>query len=273
MGKGIDLSENLLVWYRVIITSISLFIFAMVTRQSLKVPRQYLFSIITVGTILTVHWLFFYGAIKYSNVSITLSIFSSSSLFSALLEPIITGKKFDKRELIYSTMGMAGIGIIFYTGGSANYAGIFMGLLAALTSALFNILNKKIVTHVPSITVSFYEIFTGLVLLTLTMPFYVHYIHPSKILPSTSDWVLLFILALGCTHITMILSLNALRYLTAFTMNLSLNLEPVYGIALAFIIFGENKTLGPGFFIGTLLIMLSVILHSYFAGRKTVLDV
>ena len=143
-----------------------------------------------------------------------------------------------------------------------------MALLAAFVGAFFNILNKDVVKEVSSELVSFYEIFSGLVVLTLFLPFYINYFHPAKLFPSHSDWLLLSVLAIACTHVTLILSLNALKHLSAFTLNLSINLEPVYGIALAFLIFGENKSLTPGFFYGTLIIMLSVVLHSYFASRK-----
>ena len=104
-------------------------------------------------------------------------------------------------------------------------------------------------------------------MLTVLLPFYVNYFQPEKLFPNTKDWVLLFILAVVCTHITLILSLNALKHLSAFTLNLSINLEPVYGIALAFLIFDENKSLNTGFFAGTLLILLSVIFHAYFTSK------
>jgi len=104
--------------------------------------------------------------------------------------------------------------------------------------------------------------------LTAFLPIYITCFVPEKLLPDTQDWVLLFVLAVLCTHITLILSLNALKHLSAFTLNLSINMEPVYGIALAFLIFGENKNLNAGFFAGTLLILLSVVLHSYFAQKS-----
>ena len=268
LGRGIDLSEGMLVWYRLIITSASLGLYIFFLRKSFKVTPQNFFKLFGIGALLMVHWLFFYGAIKYSNVSTTLSVFSSTSLFTALIEPLVTKKKFNKIELLYSIMAMAGIGIIFYSDKNSFTVGIILALLAAFVGAFFNILNKDVVKEVSSELVSFYEIFSGLVVLTLFLPFYINYFHPTKLFPSHSDWLLLSVLAIACTHVTLILSLNALKHLSAFTLNLSINLEPVYGIALAFLIFGENKSLTPGFFYGTLIIMLSVVLHSYFASRK-----
>jgi len=267
LGKSIELSEGMLVWYRMIITTLSLFSFILLTGKSFKVPSKTIFSLFGIGILLMVHWLFFYGAIKYSNVSITLSLFSSTTLFTALIEPVITDKKFNRTELLYSFMAIAGIGIIFKSDTNSYTTGIVLAILAAFVGAFFNILNKKVVTEVSSDVVSFYELLAGLIGLTIFLPLYIHTFHPDKLTPSNQDWTLLFILAVFCTHFPLVLSLNALRHLSAFTLNLSINLEPVYGIALAFIIFGEHKHLNGGFFAGTVLIMASVILHSYFASR------
>ncbi|MES2621966.1 MAG: EamA family transporter [Bacteroidota bacterium] len=268
LGRGIQLSEGMLVWYRLIITTISLGIFIILTRKSFRVSKQNFLILFGIGVLLMVHWLFFYGAIKYSNVSITLSLFSSTTLFTALIEPVITKKKFNKSELLYSIMAMCGIGVIFYSDENSYTIGFSLALIAAFIGAFFNILNKKVVNEVSSEIVSFYEIFSGLLVLTAFLPIYINWFVPEKLFPDTQDWVLLFILAIVCTHITLVLSLNALKHLSAFTLNLSINLEPVYGIALAFLIFGENKNLNIGFFAGTFLILLSVILHSYFAYKN-----
>ncbi len=267
LGRGIHLSEGMLVWYRTIITSASLFIYVLSTGKKFKVPARTFWRLAGVGVILIIHWLFFYGAIKYSNVSITLSLFSSTTLFTALIEPVITKKKFNRVELLYSLMAMAGISIIFYSDTNSYSVGIVLAILAAFVGAFFNIFNKNLVAEVPSDVVSFYEIFTGLIALTLFLPLYLHLLPQQKLTPDTHDWVLLFVLAIACTHIPLILSLNALKHLSAFTLNLSINLEPVYGIILAFIIFSENKSLNGGFFAGTALIMLSVVLHSYFESK------
>lgn len=268
LGRGIDLNEGLLVWYRLIITTASLGLYIFFLRKTFKVSKRNFFILFGIGALLMVHWLFFYGAIKYSNVSTTLSVFSSTTLFTALIEPLVTKKKFNWIELLYSFLAMTGIAIIFYSDKNSFTTGIILALLAAFIGAFFNILNKDVVKEVSSELVSFYEIFSGLVVLTLFLPLYIGYFHPAKLTPNNTDLVLLLILAIACTHVTLILSLNALKHLSAFTLNLSINLEPVYGIALAFLIFGENKNLTPGFFIGTVMIMLSVVLHSYFASSK-----
>jgi drug/metabolite transporter (DMT)-like permease len=268
LGKMISLSEGMLVWYRMMLVTASLLLYIRFTKTSLHVSRAQFRKLFMVGTLLMVHWLFFYGAIKYSNVSITLSLFASTTLFTALLEPLITNKKFNKVELLYSFLALAGIGIIFYSDENSYTIGILLALLASFVGAFFNILNKEIVQEVKSSVVSFYEIASGLFALTLFLPLYIYFLKPEVLYPTVQDWSLLLILAVLCTHVTLILSLNALKHLSAFTLNLAINLEPVYGIALAFLFFGENAQLNAWFFLGSAIIMLSVILHSYFATNE-----
>ncbi len=268
LGRGIDLSEGLLVWYRMLIVTASLFLYIKFSKINLHISRKHFWQLFTVGTILMVHWLFFYGAIKYSNVSITLSLFASTTLFTALIEPLITEKKFNKVELLYSVMAMAGIGIIFYSDENSYGIGIILALLAAFVGAFFNIMNKNVVKELPSSVVSFYEIATGVGVLTLFLPLYIWAFEPAKLFPSGHDWLLLAVLAIVCTHVTLILSLNALRHLSAFTLNLSINLEPIYGIALAFLFFNESSQLNQWFFVGSAIILLSVLLHAYFSKER-----
>ncbi len=268
LGRGIDLQAGILVWYRMVITALSMFAFIAFTGRSIKISTPDLLRLFGIGTVLMIHWLFFYGAIKYSNVSIALSMLASQGLFTAILEPLVRKKKFRWDELIFSITAIIGIWLIFRV--EEIYAmGMIFGLLAAFVGAFFNILNKDMVDRHSPIIVSFYEIVAGLAVLSLFLPFYIHYAHPDKLVPSNLDWVLLLVLGILCTHVTILLSLEALKHLSVFTLNLSLNLEPVYTIALAFLIFHENKQLHTGFFIGAGVIMLSVLLESYFQSRKT----
>lgn len=268
LGKGIGLNEGLLVWYRMLIVSVSLFVYLRILNISIHVSVNQFKRLFLVGTLLMIHWIFFYGAIKYSNVSVTLSLFASTTLFTAILEPTMTGKKFDTMEILYSILALLGIGIIFYSDSNNYTAGIILALLAAFVGAFFNILNKSIVHELNTGVVSFYEISMGFLSLTILMPLYLHMSPSQKLFPDTSDWIQLFVLAILCTHVTLILSLNALRHLSAFTLNLAINLEPVYGIALAFIFFGEDQQLNRWFFAGASIIMMSVVLHSLHSKRQ-----
>jgi drug/metabolite transporter (DMT)-like permease len=268
LGKAIQLETGILVWYRMVITALSMFAFIWFTRQSLKINTPDLLQLFGIGTLLMIHWLFFYGAIKFSNVSIALTMLASQGLFTAIIEPMVRKKKFQWDELIFGITAIVGIYLVFQV--EQIYAvGMFFGLMAAFVGAFFNILNKDMVSRHSPILVSFYEIVAGLAVLSLFLPVYIHYSHPARLIPSAFDWLFLLILGVLCTHVTILLSLAALRQLSVFTLNLSLNLEPIYTITLAFLIFHENKQLHPGFFIGAGIIMLSVVLEGYFQARKT----
>lgn len=267
LGKWIQLSEGMLVWYRLIIATVSLGVYLLFLKKSFRISRHNFLQLFGVGTILMIHWLLFYGAIKYSNVSVTLSLFASTTLFTALMEPLVSSKRFSMAELVFSLIAMLGIAIIFYADENDYSKGIVLALMAAFVGAFFNIFNKNIVKEVATEVVSFYEIFSGLIVLTLFLPLYIKWLKPEVLIPGTTDVLLLLVLAIFCTHITLILSLNALKHLSPFTLNLAINLEPVYGIALAFIFLGENKHLNEGFFIGTVLILLSVLLHYRYSVR------
>ena len=268
LGRGIQLSEGLLVWYRMLIALCSMLVFILYRRQSLAIPRADISRLFGIGTLLTVHWLFFYGSIKYSTVSITLCMLATSALFTALFEPLLTPKKFEWQEVVFGLLALVGIWLIF-AAEQIYTTGIILGLLAAFVGSFFNILNKSMVSRHSAVIVSFYEIVAGFLMLTLFLPFYISYFHPAQLVPTTSDWLLLIVLAIACTHVTLVLSLAALRHLSAFTLNLSINLEPIYGIGLAFLIFHENEHLHRGFFIGAGIILLSVLLHAFFQRRAS----
>lgn len=266
-GRGIKLDAELLVWYRMLITAISMLAYILYVRKSLSIPRSDLLRLAGIGIVLAVHWVFFYSAIKASNISIALSMLASQGLFTALAEPLVSEKKFRWDEMIFSVTAMLGIWLIFSVEQSYT-RGIVYGLLAAFIGAFFNILNKKEVEKHGPVVVSFYEIVIGLLGLTAYLAFYIHQYHPAKLWPDTLDWIQLVVLAVLCTHVTLILSLAALRHLSVFTLNLSINLEPVYTIALAFLIFHENKHLHTGFFIGAAIIMGSVVLETWSQYRR-----
>jgi drug/metabolite transporter (DMT)-like permease len=268
LGRGISLSEGVLVWWRMLLVCVSLGAQMWWWRKSLKISGKQLLQMASVGTLLMIHWLFFYGAIKYSNVSVTLSCFSTTSLFTALLEPLLTKKKFSISEIGFSLLGMVGIGFIFFDG--SHFAlGIFLAVTAAFLGSFFNILNKNIVKELSPDLVSFYEMTSGFVVLTLFLPLYLFLFPNTPFFPTASDWFLLMVLAFLCTHIALILSLAALKELSAFTLNLAVNLEPVYGIILAFIFFNENRFLGINFYIGSAIVLLSVLLHTWYSGVRS----
>lgn len=262
LGRLIDLNEGLLVWYRMFITVASLGLLLFWQQELKKIPVKDLFKIIAVGAIVALHWVTFYGSIKYANVSIALVCFSSIGFFTALFEPLILKTRFDWTELALGSLTVAGIYLIFNFNPDFKI-GILVGLISAILAVLFSVFNKAFVARLPVKTVTFYELGGGWLLLTLLMPLYLNLFPTDYIFPGFEDWMWLLILALFCTVWAFILQLNSLKKLSTFTSNLTYNLEPVYGIILAFIFFKENKYLSSGFYFGFGLILLSVLLQMW----------
>lgn len=267
-GKGITLSEGVLVWYRLLLTLLSIFIWVKINNRNLAVAKADRQKMAKIGVVIMLHWVTFYGSIKYANISIALCMLSGQGFFTALLEPIMTDEKFSWSNIFFGLFGMAGIFVIFWSENNF-WIGAIVGLVSAFLSALFNVMNKQIAGKVDVEKIAFYEMFYGFLALTAILPFYGYFFHIRQYVPTATDWLQLLILAIACTHLTQLLANYALRYVSAFTLSLSTNLEPVYGILLAFIFFKENNYLSKGFFIGAFIIFLSVLLHSLFNLRKT----
>jgi drug/metabolite transporter (DMT)-like permease len=214
-----------------------------------------------VGALLAIHWVFFFGSIKASNVSIGVVCFSSASLFTALLEPAINRRRISGKDVWISLIPLAGILLIFHF--DVRYRiGILLGIIGALLAALFVITNKQVAKGRSSVTVLFYEMMGGFLCLSLLMPFYLRYFPVATILPGPADFLWLLVFAVGCTVLLQILQIEALRNISAFTLNLSYNLEPVYSIVIAMLFLGEAKELNFSFYIGLGLIFLSVLFQS-----------
>lgn len=260
LGKFITLNEGLLVWFRLLITVITLGAILYFKKQLLRIPFKDLLKIFGTGAIVAIHWVTFYGSVKYANVSVALVCFSASGFFTAFFEPLIIKRKISFIEVGLGLIAIAGIYIIFdfhpqYT------LGIIFGIISAIGSSIFPIFNKKLLlTYSPKI-LTLYELGGGLLALTILVPFYLMQFKALYYFPSGSDWLWLLVLAWLCTVISFDLQLNALKKVSAFTASLTYNLEPVYGIILAFIFFKENENLNPAFYFGVALILLAVVLQ------------
>ena len=258
LGRLISLNEGLLVWYRLTITIITLYIIMRYRNQLESVSPQQRWRFFAIGGLLAFHWCFFYGSIKYSNVSIALTCLSSTGLFTALLEPIITRKKIVLMEILLGMVAIASIYLIFHFDPQYK-TGIVLGVIAAFLTCVFSILNKTQVSFNAPRTVMLYELVGGFLLLSVLMPLYLYLLPTDHWLPLKTDLIWLVLLSLICTILAMDLSLRALQKVSAFTQNLTLNLEPVYGILLAFVVYNENKYLSKWFYFGFALILLAVI--------------
>jgi drug/metabolite transporter (DMT)-like permease len=260
LGKLIGLNEGLLVWYRLLITVGSLGIILYFKKRLIIIPKKEILQIFAVGFIVALHWVCFYGSVKYGNVSIAVVCISGSGFFTAFFDPLIYKKRIDAIEVLLGAIAIMGIYIIFDFHPQYK-VGIIFGIISAIGSSLFSIFNKRlIIKHSPEI-LTLYELGGGLLALTLIIPFYIHYSPALYYLPTATDWMLLLLLAWVCTVLCFDLQLNALKKISPFTANLAYNLEPVYGIILAFIIFKENKSLNLQFYVGVGLILLAVILQ------------
>jgi drug/metabolite transporter (DMT)-like permease len=274
LGKLIDLNEMMLVWYRLFITVITLGVILFFKGKLKLIPAKEVIKIFAVGALVALHWVAFYGSVKYGNVSIAVVCISGAGFFTALLDPFISKRKVSLIEILLGAIAIAGIYIIFDFHPQFKL-GILFGVVSAVLCALFPIYNKKLlVRHRPEI-LTLYELTGGLVTLTIIAPLYLHFFPAAHYLPSASDWLWLLIMAWFCTVLSFDLQLNALTKLSAFTTNLAYNLEPVYGIILAFIIFNENKSLNVNFYSGVGLIMAAVALQMWrvwYTRRRLVVD-
>lgn len=261
LGRLITLNEGLLVWWRLFITSCTLAMIFLFTGGLQKVALSLHLRILATGAVVALHWVLFYGSIKYANVSVALVCFSAIGFFSAFLEPLILRKKIDWTEVLYGTLAIAGIWLIFHFDKQYKL-GILLGIISSLFAALFSVLNKKIIKHISPQSLTFYELTGGLVVLTLGMPFYLRSFPEDHILPAAGDFFWLLVLSWFCTVLAFNLSLQALKKISPFTVNLSYNLEPVYGIILAFIVYDEHEYLSSGFYYGLSLILLTVVLQT-----------
>lgn len=267
LGRLITLNEGLLVWYRLVFTVITLWLLFGLTGKIKRIGTGELLRITGVGFIAALHWVSFYGSIKYANVSVALVCFSAIGFFTALLEPLILRKKFSWQEVLLGVMVMAGIFIIFHF--DPRYkTGIIIGIVSALLGCLFPIFNRSFLQRHAAETVTLYELTGGLLTLTMVLPFYLQLFPAAYYIPTLEDLGWLLVLSWFCTVLAFQLSMNALKKISAFTVNLSYNLEPIYGILLAFAVFRENQHLGPSFYLGLSIILLSVVLQTLRIYRK-----
>ena len=248
-GRLITLNEALLVWYRMMLASLMFAVLLAVWKKLRKVTLRDVLKIGGVGLLLSAHWLFFYGSIKASNVSIGVVCLSLMSIFTALFEPAINRHRISVREILFSLVAVMGIVLIFHF--DTRYRlGICMGVVSSALASLFTIVNKKVSVGYTSSTMLLYEMAGGFVGISCVLPFYLHYFPVGTIVPEMKDFVYLFCLASVCTVVLYI------------TVNLSYNLEPIYSIIGAMIIFHEAKDLGASFYFGLGLIILSVVLQT-----------
>lgn len=260
-GRLISLNEGLLVWYRMLFATVMFFLLLWALGKLQRVSFRDVCKIGSVGMLLAVHWLFFYGSIKASNVSIGVVCLSLMSFFTALFEPLINRHRISLGEIACSLIGVLGIVLIFHF--DTRYRlGIGLGILSSALASLFTICNKKVSVGYTSSTMLMYEMGGGFLGLSCLLPLYLSFFPVASILPSLTDLVYLLLFASVCTVLLYILQIQVLKKISAFTFNLTYNLEPIYSIIAAMFLFHEAKELNISFYVGLGLILFSVLLHS-----------
>ena len=259
LGALITITADALVWYRMFFAAAFLAVFIAYKKIAFKIPLRSFLKLIFVGLLIALHWIFFFEAIHVSNVSITLSVFSLGAFFASLLEPIFYGRKVLWYEVFFGLIIIAGLGLIMKV--EINYlAGMLYALISIILGVLFTLMNGKlIVKHEPSV-IAFYEFMAGVFFITI------YFLVDQKFnadffILTAKNWMLILILASICTAYAFTASVKVMRKLTPYTVMLTTNLEPVYGIILAYFILGGKEKMSFEFYIGALIIVITVILN------------
>lgn len=266
LGKLISIDAMPLVWYRMVIASILVAVYIIIRRNSIRVSPKTRMIMFMAGIVIALHWVTFFKAIKVSNVSIALVTMSTGALFTAFLEPIWYGRKMIWYEVVFGLMVVLGLYLIFNVNTSYSL-GMSLALISALLGAVFTLINGQLIkTHKPS-TISFYELMSGAFFITFYLIMDGSFDGSFFMLP-LNDWVFIFVLASVCTAYAFIAAIKVMRFISPYTVMLTINLEPVYGILLALLIFGQSEKMSPLFYVGALIIVTTIIANGILKNRR-----
>ena len=266
LGALIHIDAIPLVWYRVFLAALTLFFYFIIKGISLKVDFAAVLRFLLGGILIALHWVTFFYAIKISTVSTTLITMSSSAIFVAILEPLLSKKKFQVYELLLASIAIIGFVIIFKV--EHIYAkGMIYALISSVLLAFFTIFNSKNIEKYKAIHIAFYELLTAFLFLSIVI-FFLTDISVDQLKLMGNDWFYLIILASVCTAYPFVVATQLLQKMGTFTIVLTNNLEPVYGIILAVIIFGNKELMSPAFYFGAVLIFLSVLANAFLKVRR-----
>ena len=262
LGKAITLPASSLVWWRMLLVTAALLAMPRVWHGLRAMPNRLKLAYAGIGVLVSLHWLTFYAAIKLSNASVGATCIALGPVFLAFVEPWIARRRFDPRELLLGVAVVPGVALVVGGVPGAMRLGLVVGTASALLVALFSACNKRLVEHGDPLTVTCLELGTGTLFLTLLVPWLPH-AGPAFALPGVHDAVLLVLLSFGCTLLPFALALVALRHLSAFGTQMVTNLEPVYAIALAVLLLGEQRELTWPFYLGVAVILGAVFAHPW----------
>lgn len=266
-GELITIKAIPLVWYRMIIASILMFIYIKIAKVKLKITLKSLLLLSIAGIIIALHWITFFGAIDESNISITLAMFSTGAFFASLIEPIIYRRTIIWYEIFFGFIVIIGVFII--TQSEIKYlTGILLGISSAFFSSLFAVLNGKFLTQHTATVISFYEFLSGVLFISIYILFFGDGFSLDFFNLSTSDFGYLFILASICTAYAFIAAVYVMKLISPYTVVLTYNLEPIYGIIMALILFPEKEQMSASFYYGAIVIIATVILNGILKNSR-----
>ena len=268
LGEVISITSIALVWHRMFIALILTFLFLVFKRYNLQITFRSLIKFSLAGIIIALHWITFFEAIEQSNISITLAMFSTGAFFASLSEPIFFKRKVRSVEIILGFLVICGVFIILNTN-IDSIVGVVLGIISALLASLFSVLNGKLVQNNNPFVISFYEFLSGVVFIFIYLTFSGTLSELSITTFISYDYFYIFLLGSICTAYAFIASVHILKYLSPYTLVLTYNLEPVYGIVLAIFIFPENEKMEFSFYIGSIIIFSTIIINSLIKYRKS----
>lgn len=269
LGELISLDALPLVWFRMLMAVGFIVLYFLFKRQSLIISKKLFLLFLFLGLVIALHWLTFFKAIKVSNVSVTLACLSTGAFFTSLLEPIFYKRRVVLYEVLFGLIVVFGLYIIFNFEGD-YYLGIILALISAFLSALFSVLNGRLAQKYDPTVISFYELSGGVLCFSIYL-FATSSFTADFFILKSSDWMYLIILSSICTAYAFIASVKVMKFLSPYTVMLTINLEPVYGIILALLIFKEKEQMSTGFYLGAVIIVVTVILNGilkYYLKRK-----
>lgn len=262
IGAIVSVSPVALVFYRTLFSAVVLLLFLYFRKNLSRIDGRSLMVLFGVGALLALHWMLFFASARLSNVSVSLAGMSTASLWTSILEPLVYGKRIKPRDVFFGLIAMLGLYIIFKFEFN-HFAGLVTSLLAALVASLFVVANSRLVKRYDPVVITAYEM-TGAAVFSLAA-LAVYLLSPwgkgTPFIPLSADWPYIVVLTLVCTVYGYSLAASLMKQFTAFMMNLTVNLEPIYGIALAVFLFGEQEKMTQGFYLGTGIILVSVLLY------------
>ncbi|MDP5081454.1 MAG: DMT family transporter [Winogradskyella sp.] len=267
LGELITIGSLELVWYRMAIAGILMFVYIKIIKLDIRITKKTLFRFSIAGIIIALHWITFFESIKQANVSIALAMFSSGAFFASFIEPIFFKRRILAYEILFGIIVILGVFLI--TSSEMGYVnGIILGLLSALFSTLFAVINGRFIEQYKPTVIAFYEFISGVVFLTIFILAMGNTFNAEFFTLSRLDWICIFILASVCTAYAFVGVVEVMRYISPFTVILSYNLEPIYGIAFALVLFPETEKMSPQFYIGAILILITVLFDAIFKNYK-----